>query len=383
VADVGGAPSGTSPYDISKFAAILRGEVAMGLHAHNIGGSEAALGAETLRRMAKETKAPFISANVLDAKGDRVAPADIQVTIGGRRLLLIGVLSAKFASGDLQVSDPAEAVLRVLDGRQGSFDAVAVLAYLPLDELEVLARALPEVDLVIGGPTTQSVAPHRVGAALVGAATNKGKFLLRFEAPLSDAHHGWSGEIVEVDSSLPDDPEQVENLRRYHGELAVRDFSASETSFAPVPPDPVPDGYQVLGTQACQKCHEQDCRSWRESPHATAWQTLTSGSAHVDSYCQQCHTTGFGLPGGFVSAKSSADRVSVGCESCHGPGLAHARDPRHATLFAAADQCARCHDRENSPVFDYDVYWPKIQHGDQPPRTSAGKSDKSRLEIGP
>jgi hypothetical protein len=33
------------------------------------------------------------------------------------------------------------------------------------------------------------------------------------------------------------------------------------------------------------------------------------------------------------------------------------------TGFAARDQCARCHDRENSPTFAYGSYWKKIRHG--------------------
>jgi hypothetical protein len=33
------------------------------------------------------------------------------------------------------------------------------------------------------------------------------------------------------------------------------------------------------------------------------------------------------------------------------------------TPFAAADQCVRCHDRENSPTFAYTAFWEKIRHG--------------------
>jgi hypothetical protein len=84
---------------------------------------------------------------------------------------------------------------------------------------------------------------------------------------------------------------------------------------------------------------------------------------HVDSYCQQCHTTGYGLPGGFESAGGSAALRSVGCESCHGPSQAHVRNPKLHTPFAARDQCQSCHDHENSPQFNYAAYWPRIEHG--------------------
>jgi hypothetical protein len=41
----------------------------------------------------------------------------------------------------------------------------------------------------------------------------------------------------------------------------------------------------------------------------------------------------------------------------------------------------RCHDRENSPKFNYDQYWDKIKHGETPgtrpasPTTSATAKD--------
>ena len=41
------------------------------------------------------------------------------------------------------------------------------------------------------------------------------------------------------------------------------------------------------------------------------------------------------------------------------------REPKiHTGYFAqAANQCIACHDRENSPGFDFDAYWAKIKHG--------------------
>ena len=65
----------------------------------------------------------------------------------------------------------------------------------------------------------------------------------------------------------------------------------------------------------------------------------------------------------------SANRVNVGCENCHGPSAAHVREPKVHTPYVPADQCIRCHDRENSPHFEHETYWAKIQHG--PRATSA------------
>ncbi|HCO22456.1 MAG TPA: hypothetical protein DIT97_05110, partial [Gimesia maris] len=57
-----------------------------------------------------------------------------------------------------------------------------------------------------------------------------------------------------------------------------------------------------------------DGEEWAHSAHAHAWKTLARSGAHVDSDCQRCHTTGFGLPGGFASRSQSPERIDVGCE---------------------------------------------------------------------
>ncbi|MEX0677954.1 MAG: multiheme c-type cytochrome [Pirellulales bacterium] len=367
VADVGGTPSGASPYDVEKFTAILRGEMAMGTSAHNVGGAEAELGPTRLRAIARQTGAPLVSANARDADGGTIAPAVRVVAAGGRRLAIVGVLSRKFATQEIRVAEPAAAVLEALEGVQGGYDVAVVLAYLPPDELELLARAVPEADLIVGGPTIQTLEPRRFGPTLLAAVTNKGKFVARFRAPGDGASRSWRCEIVEMDDRLPDDARQLENLARFRQTLRKRDFTAGETSFRAPLPAQVPDNYHVAGTNACRQCHQGDCNQWSESKHALAWATLEKRAADVDPFCQQCHTTGYGLPGGFASKAKSAERVAVGCESCHGPATAHATRPEIRTTYLARDQCLRCHDRENSPAFAYDDYWQRIRHGNDPP----------------
>src|SRR5688572_78469 len=105
LADAGGAAGGTSDYHKLKFESILTGEKRMGLAAHNIGRSESALGAAYLRDVARRLDVPLISANLRDTDGHRIAESSRLVMAGGRRVLLVGVMSAKFATKDLQVAD--------------------------------------------------------------------------------------------------------------------------------------------------------------------------------------------------------------------------------------------------------------------------------------
>lgn len=361
VLDVGGAPSGDSDYQRVKFEAILRGERLMDVAAHNLGAAELELGADYLRRLFDEGT-PFLSANTRDADDRTLVPGSKMVAIAGRRILAIGVVSRDFATDEIRVLDPVRAAIDELAAAQPPCDATIVLAYMPEPQLLRLAEALPEVDLVLGGPTGQSISPRHVGPTLVASVTNKGKFIARLLPP-TEPGGLWTAQLDELGPKLTDDAEQLANLRHYHDELLVRDFDAVETGLVSNLASGEPTELHYAGTESCRACHAEDCQSWDDSRHSHAWQTLTAQGVHGDSYCQQCHTTGFAQPGGFTTIRHSADRTSVGCESCHGPSQRHVERPRVRTPFVARDQCTQCHDAENSPEFAYDEYWELIRHG--------------------
>ncbi|MHC4398165.1 MAG: multiheme c-type cytochrome [Planctomycetota bacterium] len=364
LADVGGAPAAASPYDRVRFEAILSGEAAMGVAAHNVGGPEATLGPDYLRESAKRLNVPLVSANTRDADGRPIAEPLRIVEAAGRRVALVGVLSEKYATDGVSVAPPRDAVLDALDRASGRYDVVVVLAYLPEEELCDLAETLPEADVVVGGPTGQPVAPVSIGPTLLASATRQGKFLARLDAPVAGATGRWSGTIVELDERFDDNPRQLANLQAFYARLAERDFAPEQTPFAK-PLAAARPGHRIAGSESCRECHAEDDALWESSGHAHAWESLREKGAHVDPECQRCHTTGYGLPGGFASVDRSAERVDVGCESCHGPSHGHALDPEVPTAhFAGAkDHCVGCHDRENSPHFELDAYWKKIHHG--------------------
>jgi hypothetical protein len=241
-----------------------------------------------------------------------------------------------------------------------------VLAYLPEDELRELAQSLPEADAIVGGPTGQPIAPKKIGPVLLTSATNKGKFLVRLDAPPPGSARGWTGGIVELSDRYADDPRQTANIQEFHRELARRDFRPDQTSLVEPLRANMPRDFAVAGTDACQECHADDCSLWRKSKHALAWNSLKQKGAQADPDCQRCHTTGYGLPGGFASVRSGGRLTDAGCENCHGPSKAHVKDSNVLTAYyaQAKDRCISCHDRENSPEFNYEKYWAQIVHGE-------------------
>jgi hypothetical protein len=361
-------PFSTGRYDLAKFEAILRGEMLMAVAAHNIGAAEALFGPGELRQLNAKLGVPLLSANVRDRTGRLVAEPVRVVSAAGRRVALVGVLAERYSTAELDVAPPRQAAMEALRSAAGKFDTAIVLAYLPEDELRQFADALPEADVVLGGPTGQPISPKQVGPTLLASATSKGKFLVRLDAPALASADRWSGSIVELNEQFADNAAQMENIDRFRADLARWDFTPRQTGLAESLPEGLPKGFAVAGTEACRKCHAEDFQLWRVSKHAVAWKSLTAKGTHVDPECQRCHTTGYGLPGGFVSALRSESRVQVGCESCHGPSEGHAAEPavRTAYFAQAKNHCTSCHDRENSPKFAYDKYWEQIRHGQQP-----------------
>ncbi|MEQ9407360.1 MAG: multiheme c-type cytochrome [Fuerstiella sp.] len=362
VVDVGGAADGTAPYQRARFRAILDGEQAMKLAVHNLGAAEVAFGPDVLRELQQETGVRFVSANARQSDGTPIAAPWhlVSENQSAPRLLLTGVLSPDFATSDILVTEPADAILGVLKNVNQDYDRLIVLAYLPIDQLRSLAETLPEADVIIGGPTGQALSPERIGQTLVLSATNKGKFLA--EVTYAPGDGPPSGRIVEMSPVFPDDEQQTENLTAFRQFLEERDFEAGESGFADRTRLAAVGHQQIAGTESCRDCHAETHTHWAGTGHAEAWQRLLHEGAHVDPYCQQCHTTGYGLTGGFVSVRQSADRTQTGCESCHGPSSAHVADSAVRTPFDARGICLKCHDPENSPHFEFDSYWEQVRH---------------------
>lgn len=74
--------------------------------------------------------------------------------------------------------------------------------------------------------------------------------------------------------------------------------------------------------------------------HPDAWQ-----DSDWRKECAGCHVTG-------LDAENwTFKEFGVGCESCHGPGVAHASDPENVKPFTTVDDqvCGACHSRGKSP----------------------------------
>ncbi|MCU0711214.1 MAG: hypothetical protein MUC43_04085 [Pirellula sp.] len=364
--DVGGAPAGITEYHVEKFLAILNGEKELGVVAHNLGVSELELSPQAWETIPERSGVPFVSTNAEPSSSANTPKGWIKKSVlvesHSTRIQILGIVSPRLVRNDhWKVSDPKQAILAEIANTKA--DVRVLLAYAEEPELIELAKSIPELSFVLGGPTGQTLPPRRHGRAIVSSATNKGKYLVRAKLTGSPEERLAGTKVIEVSSELPQNGKQDANLDRFYELLQQRDFSSRESGVATAR---VPHGvkdYEIAGSESCLKCHEADQHVWTGSHHSHAFASIQKSNAHFEPACQVCHTTGYALPGGFETVMASADRLGVGCENCHGPSLAHVKQPTKRTPFNAVDQCRKCHDLENSPKFDYATYWPKILHG--------------------
>ncbi len=107
------------------------------------------------------------------------------------------------------------------------------------------------------------------------------------------------------------------------------------------------DDFDYDGRKKCSGCHKSQYKSWRKTSHAKALDSLQAGEKteakikadldpdkdySEDEKCVGCHTTGFGMEGGYDIEDPSKYTVGVGCESCHGPGKKYRRLHREASI---------------------------------------------------
>ena len=115
-----------------------------------------------------------------------------------------------------------------------------------------------------------------------------------------------------------------------------------------------------VGSKVCMECHETEYTKFSTyAKKASSYEHIRKMqrglTAEEFQGCFECHTTGYGKPGGFKSEKQTPNLKNVGCESCHGPGSLHAKSEDSEDIkgkLTAAD-CETCHNKERVEAFSY------------------------------
>ncbi|NDC53607.1 MAG: hypothetical protein EBZ74_04785 [Planctomycetia bacterium] len=388
-----------------KFQSIVDGLKAMDYAAVGFGPHDLRLPAEELVAAVApvgDRPTPFVSANVgllgLDAN---ITPRFRVVEVGGLTVGVTTVLGAKQAAeitnDAVEVQPATRALERVAaELRAAGCDHQILLAWADPEETKALAAAFPQFDIVVtaGGadepPATLPVLPG--GRARLVELGHKGMFAVAIGLS-GDARTPPLSQRVPLDARWGESPDMIRLLATYQRQL--ESLGLAGLGLAPIRH---PSGRRFAGSAACADCHREAYDVWQESSHARALTTLEQQSPRRDGdpECLSCHVVGWApqrfepFEGGFASMAATPHLAHQGCENCHGPAAAHTavergdvrastteRDRLRKELVLSLDtpegrqkavnNCLECHDLDNSPKFDFDTYWPEVEHSETRP----------------
>lgn len=361
----------------------------MGYHAVNLGSAEVQIPVNRLYETIEQTTCPIVSCNVLDATtGKHIATPFARTRIKGQSVAIIGLVEPEPAiriGAGLTITPPNDALANTLKSIGDSCDIILVAADVPRNTARTLATIFNDriTALLV---TNQSKHSKRIDTVehtsiLLGGHGDTDLFEFTIDSlaqgrftTIDNIRHPV-GPMVEYDDHVARLAEQYRNQLGQDPSHYRSNDSDVQRWWQLMQNDTMPDNWYI-GATRCRECHSEEYRQWQQTDHAGAYNTLVDAAGtHKKSQCLTCHVVGIDTPTGFSLEAYSGNLLGVQCENCHGPGAIHFQHhkkmsesdnhqmPRFATLQDIQKMCITCHDKANSPNFDFDTYWPPIAHG--------------------
>ncbi len=117
--------------------------------------------------------------------------------------------------------------------------------------------------------------------------------------------------------------------------------------------------YAYVSNFKCRLCHREFFVGRKQDLHDHTFSKVLQSGHGKNNKCLGCHTTGYGVKGGFKSPIYTPQLANVQCEGCHGPGSEHIRLNAKGGLLAGSDRpevlermCMSCHTERWNRSFD-------------------------------
>jgi len=295
-------------------------------------------------RLLRASKLPLFEAGftpkVFERNGVRIAVFDVPM-VKPRTIYPLDELTPKIG-------------LAFADARQRA-DVVVALTQMSTAETEQFVNSLVKADLapdILVTDTLASPELKQVGPIMEVNSGVNGKYVSVFEV---EVHPGGKPTIKHESV-----PVLLDIAERADVEKLVNDYRAA-----------VDLGIQVVkltefdSSAECASCHEEVSHTtayqvWQKTRHSHALKTLQEdetnppkGSAARSPQCLSCHL-------GSYQRFQVIDKRSLGveCITCH-TTEAHTKKG-----FVPETVCLQCHDKDNSPHWDFTNYTARIRHWD-------------------
>jgi len=346
----------------------------LGYSAIGLGSSEVAQSSEFLKGL--ESSSKFVLSNVKQTP----AVSWLKSKIEAQGIQFLSLVE-KNTEGhkDFEILDPVESAKKLATGNQ-----IVLFSSLESSSLESVLEALgSKVKLVIANQARGQF--EKIKGVPVAHPGDKGKMVKKYSFK--------SGEYSSL--AVLDTYEQDNDLKKVVDDfyLAVEKDPELQKDAKPLfTEDPlekqVIEGKNFfVGSVNCKSCHQKEYDQFNTTAHAKAFDILLEKKRDFVPECVSCHSVGLGLPTGYEIAKRQAHLKGVGCESCHGAGGQHVRNPTKTNIVKEVPQsrCMSCHNPEHSPYFNYTAMTPLVNHSfnphenkeEEPPK----KSEKVQGEL--
>jgi hypothetical protein len=374
-----------------------------------IGYGAIAFGTDDLRLPAGELVAaaasvdgkpsPFVAANIgLLSKPGEITPQSRVIEAGGMRIGVTAILGKQYQreirNDEIEFLDPEAALSKIVPELRQKCDYMILLAHATLTESVELGKRFPEFNAIVtsdGQPEppaeAQAIKGMKTLMILVGYKGQNAIVLGLYDDPKQPFRY----QRVPLDSRFAPSPNMKLLMAGYQEQL--RSIGFAGLGLRPVAHPMSETNGRFVGSKKCATCHEKSYDIWKKSGHGRAYETLakTNPPRNFDPECLSCHVTGwhptkfFPYISGFESAEKTPQLRDTGCENCHGPGEKHIAAEsggdtalqeklRKAMVITKAEskkqQCYSCHDLDNSPDFDFDKYWPFVEHKEKEDATT-------------
>jgi hypothetical protein len=331
-------------------------------------------GADFVRAYAPKFQCPVVVSNVRVTSGETPWKETAVVQIGGRKVGILGLVSADYGQGPdalieagFTFEEPLAATRRLLPGLRKQCDVVVALAHLATKDIDDVLRAGRGIDLVVAGynPNPVNAQPDTAVTTILRPGQRGEHVGIAHVMPgVGGAPATVSGlETVMLEmAKYPDDEALAARLAAIKKEVEAETRKAQLEQELKAQEGLVLGQDRYLGGETCARCHAREAAWWNGNAHARAYATLETKGKQADPACLKCHVTGDGMAGGFGGTATTVDMKNVQCESCHGMGTQHDWSGASAARVGEA-ACRTCHTAEWSPDFDYGTYFGRLGHG--------------------
>lgn len=368
-------------------ALYLRTMDLMRYQAAAIGTTELTFGLDHFREETRGLSIPWRVANVR-AGGGPIAPPSVLLRAGGTRVAVIGIFEPPWGSAasslfeestaGLTIDDPVQTLKREVPGLRTQADLVIALGRLDPHTIRRVVEAVPGLDMIV---STEYDAPTRVdgrdgdmhredhpgflGRTLVAYTylTNYGLCSVKLGIDRAGRIAGADFSELWLYEDVPDDRRVRGMLDSFYDRVG-RQAAAQESVPALFADDAERQSGRYAGAAKCAACHPDEHQQWLTTKHASAYKTLLDRHRHFQPKCISCHVVGYGTAHGYRLGAPEQTLANVQCEVCHGPGAAHAEDPKTTNVRRQVPErvCLECHTPDHSDHFVYAERLPKVRH---------------------